>query len=148
MALVRKLLRLPPAERSLLIASTFVVGVIRLGAWVLPYRLLRQCVAVLARRRAGPPGADRPSVAAVVRAVNVASRHVPGSRGCLIRALATRAILIRQGHDAALRIGVARSEEGDFQAHAWVENEGRIVIGRVRNLGRYRTLQPVRGAWL
>ena len=139
--LVRKLVRLSAAERSLLVVATVVVGSIRLAAWVLPYRLLRRCVAAPARRRVGSDG-DRHSVAAVVRAVDVASRHVPGSRGCLIRALATRAILVRQGHDAALRLGVARSEEGNFRSHAWVESEGRIVIGWLKDMGRYRPLRP------
>ena len=145
---IRKLFRLSRTERSLLVASTVMVGAIRLAAWLLPYRLLRRCVASLARRRVGPPDDQRLSVAAVVQAVDVASRYVPGSRGCLIRAMATRTILVRQGHDAALRLGVARNQEGDFQAHAWVESEGRIVMGRLRDLGRYRTLCPVRDGGL
>jgi hypothetical protein len=28
-----------------------------------------------------------------------------------------------------VHIGVVRSEEGKFEAHAWVESEGRAVIG-------------------
>jgi hypothetical protein len=58
-------------------------------------------------------------VAWIVRGV---SRRVPGTR-CLVRSLATLAMLRREGLAADLRLGVRRSREG-IEAHAWVEVEG------------------------
>jgi hypothetical protein len=52
-------------------------------------------------------------------------------------------LLARIGQPAALRIGVARSEEGRFQAHAWVESQGRIVVGKLPDLRRYAVLPPL-----
>jgi hypothetical protein len=64
----------------------------------------------------------------VVWAVTVGSRYVPAAT-CLTQALVTQVLLSRRGHPASMRIGVARSEAGEFQAHAWVECRGRVVIG-------------------
>lgn len=35
----------------------------------------------------------------------------------------------RKGYPACLRIGVSRGEGGRLQAHAWVESQGKIVVG-------------------
>jgi len=85
-------------------------------------RLYRQ----LARRRrtTGRWGrADPLEAARVTHLVEVAAHYQPYRASCLIKALATYALLRRQGTDALLVIGV-RSIEGTFQAHAWVEHAG------------------------
>jgi len=80
----------------------------------------------------------------VTWAVAVASRYVPLVT-CLTQALATQVLLGRCGHPASLRIGVARSERGQLQAHAWVESQGRIVFGGLKNLSHYTPLPPLEG---
>ena len=60
-------------------------------------------------------------------AVTAAGRHVPGST-CLTEALVGEILLSRRGFPSRLRLGVAR-EAGELRAHAWVESEGRIVVG-------------------
>ena len=47
---------------------------------------------------------------------------------CLTQALALRSLLAADGRPSALRLGVARERRG-FEAHAWLESEGRILIG-------------------
>ncbi len=59
-------------------------------------------------------------------AVPAAAQAVPRCT-CLVRALAGRRMLWRRGIRSELRIGVAKSP--DFQAHAWLECDGTIVIG-------------------
>ena len=49
----------------------------------------------------------------------------------------TQVLLGRRGYVTALRIGVARSELGRFEAHAWIECESEVVIGNSRDLERY-----------
>jgi hypothetical protein len=48
-------------------------------------------------------------------------------------------LLARRGYPALLHIGVAKGKEGQFQAHAWVESEGKVVIGGA-GLGCFTTL--------
>ena len=49
-----------------------------------------------------------------------------------------------RGHPTHLRIGVAHSATGQLQAHAWIESEGKIVVGDLADLARYRPL-PMEG---
>lgn len=71
-------------------------------------------------------------------AVTAASRYVIKAT-CLIRALTLQVLLQKQGYDATLRIGVIRNEESLLQAHAWVESQGKILMGG-SELGNYTTL--------
>ena len=54
---------------------------------------------------------------------------MPGAKTRLNQALVTQMLLARRGYPALLHIGVAKGKEGQFQAHAWVESEGKVVIG-------------------
>lgn len=58
----------------------------------------------------------------------MAARYVPRAT-CLTQALALQAMLGRAGTPSELRIGVARGKETEVDAHAWLECEGRVVIG-------------------
>ncbi len=83
----------------------------------------------LARLRAwaGRPGrGDRP-VERIVWAVGSATRRVPGAT-CLSSALTLQRLLCAHGHRSELHIGVARPG-GVFAAHAWVERDGRVLLG-------------------
>ena len=59
-------------------------------------------------------------------AVNRAANHSPLWGNCLKRSLTLWFVLRRRGILSDLRIGVRR-HEGEFQAHAWIEYEGRIL---------------------
>ena len=60
--------------------------------------------------------------------VEAVGRRIPGMR-CLPRALAAEVILRRAGRNPRFRIGVVRDDRGGIEAHAWVEDAGRIVVG-------------------
>jgi hypothetical protein len=74
----------------------------------------------------------------VVEAVRRASRHVPRAT-CLTQAIASEIMLARHGHSSNLRIGVTKDAKGVFGAHAWLEVQGRVVIGDV-DLENYTVL--------
>jgi transglutaminase superfamily protein len=135
---LRKLLRLTPADRWLLLRAALAVGAIRLGLSVLPFRTVRRLLARGARARTPSEAAERTSAERVVWAVTVASRHVARAT-CLTQALAVELLLRRQGYPAHLRIGVGRAGDTGIEAHAWVESQGRIVIGG-SGQGRYTPL--------
>jgi len=59
----------------------------------------------------------------------VGRRFLP-ERPCLTQAFVLQYLLLRRGDDAAeLHIGVTKDEDGELQAHAWVERHGRVLIG-------------------
>lgn len=129
MKTLRSFLQLPSAERLLLAKAALLLGTIGVGLWILPFRILRRLLATATNTSLGPRRADPSSSEKVVWAVEVASRRLPLASTCLMQALATQVLFVRRGRPARVHIGVVRSEEGKFEAHAWVESEGRAVIG-------------------
>jgi|SRR5271156_2602800 len=71
-----------------------------------------------------PVRADR-----IVWAVETAGGAIPGMKNCLVQAVAAEAMLIRAGHPCELRIGAAKNGPRELIAHAWLESEGRVLIG-------------------
>jgi hypothetical protein len=133
-------LALPPGERRLLAEAALLVGAARLGLWLLPFRLLPGLLGRLARlcaRRASRHIAAH----RIAWAVSVVSSYVPGAT-CLTQALAAHALLAERALAGQLRIGVAKGAGGQLEAHAWVESEGRVVIGGAIS-GRYTPLMNI-----
>jgi hypothetical protein len=48
-------------------------------------------------------------------------------------------VLKQSGRHASLHIGVNGSENGRLNAHAWVESQGRVIVGD-SDLGRFNFL--------
>lgn len=74
----------------------------------------------------------------IVSAVRRCSRVVPRAT-CLTQALAARKLLEKEGHAADLKIGVAK-DGSILRAHAWLELDGRIILGKRPRHSRYFVL--------
>lgn len=123
-------------DARLLSAAAMTTAAVRLGLWLLPFRMVRSAVtrvATSSRNRR----VDRQPLDRLVWAVTVAARFIPRAT-CLTQSLAAQVLLSRHGHPAELRLGVAR-DAGQFDAHAWVESGGRVVIGNT-DISRYTPL--------
>src|SRR5437667_10372122 len=134
-----KFLRLAHAERVPLLEATLLLGAIGLGLRLLPFGRLRRLLDRLSRPREGLRPRARVPAARIAWAVERVSRVVPGARSCLVQALAAQVLLARRGHEACVRIGVAHPSGESLHAHAWVESEGRGVLGTPHR-GRYTPL--------
>lgn len=130
--LARKFLLLSGSERGLLIKAVLLLAAIKLGLWLLPFEtLLRFLVGISGSPIDAPSGTSeaRTFASEVVWAIETASEYTPGSKTCLVRALAAQVLLARWGYPALLHIGVLKGEGGQLQAHAWLESEGEVLIG-------------------
>lgn len=129
----------PPAERRLLVGAT----VLLLAAETLlrvPFvdvrgvtRMVRVLTGVLF---AGAPATDPD---AVVWALDAVAPFLPDSVTCLRRAVVADSMLDHAGHDTEMHIGV-RKTDAAFEAHAWVEHEGRVLVGELDDLAAYSVL--------
>lgn len=147
MSRLYKFFVLSRADQMLLIRTAFWLNAIRIGLWLLPYRILLRVLAKTwqagdDQQRAYQGSAE--NINKVVWAVAVAKRYMPGIIPCLAEALVIRLLLRQRCYTAFLRIGVARGADGQLEAHAWVENESQVVIGG-SGLGRYTPLEPLKG---
>lgn len=125
--------RFDAMQKSLLLNAVSRVALARVGLWALPLARVRGLVA-------GVKGRARPDLAPerFVWAVEIASRFVPCAT-CLVRAVALQGLLRHSGHRSQLLVGVALGEDGTLSSHAWVECEGRIILGQTP-LARYEPL--------
>jgi hypothetical protein len=82
----------------------------------------------LSRTLPARTGFDRAAVGETAELITRAADVLPGRSSCLSQALALSFLLARRRIPSALVIGVARVDHG-HRFHAWVENNGRIVIG-------------------
>ncbi|MCA0302737.1 MAG: lasso peptide biosynthesis B2 protein [Proteobacteria bacterium] len=114
-----KLLSLPAEDRRLLGRALATNVEARLALHVLSIDRLRAW--------ATRPGTATRDVERIVWAGRAAARRTPFAT-CLSSALALQRLLAAHGHDSELHIGVA-GDDGVFAAHAWLEREGRILIG-------------------
>jgi Transglutaminase-like superfamily len=49
---------------------------------------------------------------------------------CLTKALAGQVLLTHYGHSTVVHVGVTKEKgAGTFQAHAWLESDGKVLIG-------------------
>ncbi|NET04899.1 MAG: lasso peptide biosynthesis B2 protein [Symploca sp. SIO2B6] len=140
-----KLVRLSIGDNQLLIKTFVLLGLVRLGLWLLPFPSLRQAVAKLSHSHPKQPPIKQISVGKIIWAVNLSSRYMPGGVKCLARALTTQVFMSRQGYSPQLRIGVAKGEGGQLEAHAWVESQGQVVIGYLGNLSYFTPLPSLEG---
>ncbi len=81
----------------------------------------------LAESGRASPASLRVSPARAAALVAFASSFVPGST-CLTRALALSRVLRRRGVDARVVIGARRAAAG-LEAHAWVTDGERVILG-------------------
>lgn len=134
--ITRSARRLTGRERAEACDAFVWLVTVRVLLAVLPYARARKLLSGIAT---GPPR-GRMDAPACARAVGRAAHLVPGSR-CLARSLATECLLRRHGHAAALRLGVRFADDGELEAHAWIESGG-ASVGTGNDAGRYTPLAP------
>jgi len=138
-----KFLRLSHRDRFLLASALILLLATRMWMRVLPFHLCRPILFKMQQEPAEAQEADGILVHRVVWAVSVSERCLRSASSCLVRAVVTKALLSWYAHPACLRIGVTKNEEGQLQAHAWVESQGRVVIGDLTDLSRFIFLPPL-----
>ncbi len=121
-------LGLSASDRRLLVEAAVTVLAVRVGLHLFSIDRLR----AWARRS----GSGTQSIERLAWSVRVASRVLAGTT-CLGSAFALQRLLSAQGHSSELHIGVARNAE-DFEAHAWLTCEGRILVGEEEREGYTR----------
>lgn len=116
---------LAPADRRAFWRAVLLVPTMHVVVRVVGFNRLQQRVA-----RVGPSSRESLPAAQAVRrcAVSVSrvKQYSPLRGNCLSQSLALVWMLRREGVEPQLRLGV-RIQDAKFDAHAWVEHEGRVL---------------------
>ena len=126
---ISKFFALAWPDRALLLSAVAPLLAMRFAIWTLRFERVRRIADAMSRPVLANPPENRPSPDRIAWAVATASRVVPRGTNCLVRALATGIVLNRHGYPSELKIGVMKPVGGRFEAHAWLESEGNVVIG-------------------
>jgi hypothetical protein len=138
--------RLKPSQRlrgygrrlALLVVILWLLVEIRLRLWMHPYRNVRAWADVQATR---PRGRFRDvDHTWVTRWIGRLGRLVPKGT-CLVRALTLQILMGRRGIPVEIVFGAKFGTTKKFEAHAWVEYRGRILIGDGPDVREMRVLR-------
>jgi hypothetical protein len=135
---LRKAFQLSASDWLLVIQAVGWFAVVEFGLRVLKLKTL---LALLQNdRQADREGCARAPTnpERVGYCVELASRLHPLRPTCLKKALVLLALLARRGVKARVIIGAAKSD-GKLDAHAWIEHQGRVIMGGPAR-DRYSTL--------
>ena len=117
-------------ERRLLAEAVWLLGLARCAVWLFSFR--RIAAGLGTPMRESPltdTNADRAAVAQISWALQAVSRRLPGTRQCLVQAMAAKWILQRRGIPSTVYFGVAKGATGLFTAHAWVRSGTQVLTG-------------------
>ena len=135
-----KFTNLSPAQRRLAVRAFFLLIVVRFALWVLPFTAVARWVGNLGKKY--KLHANGLSPHQLTSLISSAADYVPGA-SCLTQALVSHVVLSLCGYTPLLKIGVAKSVTNQMEAHAWVEWEGKVIIGQLGDLERFTQLQQV-----
>jgi len=136
----RQFRELPPAEKRLLVRTLAMVAGARIALWTLPFRWVSRVVDVEPEVSSELAGMR---VSRLAWAVQAAAGRIPRA-SCLTQALVLQRLMARAGKRAELHIGVAKESGRGFEAHAWVEYGGSVVLGDNGELERYAPMLALR----
>lgn len=123
----RKFRRLSASERMLFVESIALLALVALAIYCFGFKKSHMLLARLSRVRDAGPQELELRILAASRMVRAAARYSVFPTNCLNRSLVLWWLLSRQGIGGDLRIGV-RKDAGRFEAHAWVEALGKVLI--------------------
>lgn len=135
---IRTVLREPARHRRLHVKAILLVAVFRAVLELFSFRRAAGLMEKLAVRQPRLEGDYLPEELA--RAVRLASNNMLRERPCLPQALALHLLYRRRGIESRLRIGVKKKDDGQIEAHAWVQRDAYVVIGALPNLHEYTVL--------
>jgi hypothetical protein len=137
MGKLSKFRALPRPQRRLLVRTARLTATVSLALRLLPFTALQRWL----QPKSASAAPAAPSKDDIVWAVTIAGRYVPGAT-CLVQALVAERMLKRAGHPAQLRIGV--SNQPTFRAHAWVESDGKVLLGETEVLAEFTSLPALK----
>ena len=134
-----KFWRLTVPERGLFLRAILLLALTGMGLRLFSFRRI-QCwlgPVDVVMGKVTPPIMAAAHAQQIARIVAAAARYGPYRANCLPTSMVLRYLLLRQGIQADLRVGVRKSGGERLDAHAWVEHAGQPLIDRADIHQRY-----------
>ena len=119
---------------------------VRISLRLLPFKTLHRFIQMLERKAKGIEHGNDTYQADILWAINRTGENLFGDNACLPLALAGQIQLNLHGFPAHTRLGVQKTLNGEIKAHAWVECNGKVVIGGPeQEIEQYTILSEIEG---
>lgn len=123
MSKLAKFRALTRPERQILFLAQLLLPITALGLRLFGLRRAQTALGKLGTKGMTADAGDALRAQRTARIVSAAARNGPYRASCLPTSLVLRQLLLRQGIESDLRLGVSKSGAA-FKAHAWVEIRG------------------------
>ena len=123
-------------NKQWLVCAAFVLlGLVRLMVLAIPFRYLTRVLGVAAYNQAEQlPGTVQSVYPEIIRGViQLVSPCTPWESKCLVQAITAKILLRFKGLSSTLYLGVARNDQHQLIAHAWLRCGQTIVTGGAVN---------------
>lgn len=117
-----KFLNLPNDEKLLLLKAALLLVSTRLMLIIFPFNTLKRPTTVLPK--------TNHQVEKIIWSIDSASNHIPFCKNCLLKALVGQILLKESGLSPDLFIGVKKDSKNKLDAHAWIDIDGKTIIGK------------------
>jgi hypothetical protein len=128
MSKIHSFYKLSSNRKGLFIKSLILMCFIRLTLSLFSFSTLKKISKRFSRLNYNQK--ETKSIKDIIWSVRVAANYVPRAT-CLTQAITGQILLSRYNNPSKLKIGVMREEE--FEAHAWLEIDNKIVLGESEN---------------
>src|SRR3990167_5618297 len=125
--LLYKFFKLPYTKKILLIESALLLIGARVLLLIAPFNLIRNFLSI--RRKSKKPK-KQIQIEDIRWSIDAASNHIPFTKSCLVKALVGQILLKENGYNPNLCIGVSKDNENQLDAHAWIDINGKTIIGK------------------
>jgi len=125
MTLIGNFFYLKPSDKIYVIKTFFYSYYIRLIIWGLPFSRVKKIADEMGKKKVIKPQIN---IEKILWAINVTDPFVVKST-CLTKAITAQMLLSKHNYASKLRIGVIKDEK--FEAHAWLEVDGHVVVGNL-----------------
>ena len=119
-------LKLDISGKYVLFKAFFFLCSMRIMIWIFPFHYLQNLIKKFSYKPKEYMPHNIP-LERLIQAVEIMSRYMPKST-CLTRALAAQMLLSQYRYTSNVKIGVSK-ENGEFEAHAWLEVDNKIILG-------------------
>nr|WP_319374717.1 lasso peptide biosynthesis B2 protein [uncultured Methanobacterium sp.] len=140
MGIISSFIRLPSREKLVAIQSLYWVFIIRIMIWIFPFHSVQKRVQKIVAN-SNPHINHSMPMSQLRLMILVAARYVPRAT-CLIQALAGFILFSKYGYSTSIKIGVL-TENGEFEAHAWLEHNDSVVLGESEK--GFKTIMDIGG---
>ena len=133
-------IRLTSMDKLVVIQSIYWLIIIRIMISIFPFHFVQKRVQKIVNRTNRNVNSSV-SMSKLRVMIVVSSRYVPRAT-CLVQALAGHILFSKYGYDTSIKIGVL-TENGEFEAHAWLEHDGSVVLGESEK--GFKTIMDIGG---